>query len=222
MNARPPLRGLYAIADTATLGGREPGRVMAAAMAGGARLVQYRDKSADDARRHREASALVSLGRAHGVPVLINDDLALALAVGADGVHLGADDADPAMARESLGADTIIGVSCYDELARARAAAHAGADYLAFGRMFASTTKPGGPRPAPGVLHSARRETGLAICAIGGITTANAPMAIAAGADLVAVIGDLLLAADVRARAAAFAELFEGPDADQLDTGQGS
>lgn len=215
MSRRLPRPGLYAIADTATLAasGRDLTTIMDAAMAGGARLVQYRDKTTEHARRKREAAELVRLGRAHGVPVLINDDLALALAVAADGVHLGADDPDPAGARAQLGGDAIIGVSCYDQLARARAAAAAGADYIAFGRMFPSTTKPGGPQPQPGLLQTARRETGLAICGIGGITTANAAAVVAAGADYIAVIGDLLLAADVYRQAATFTALFGRADA---------
>ncbi len=215
MSARLPRGGLYAIADTATLAahGRELATVMGAAMAGGARLVQYRDKTTDHARREREAAELVGLGRAHGVPVLINDDPELALAVAADGVHLGADDADPDGVREQLGVGAIIGVSCYDQLARARAAAETGADYVAFGRMFPSATKPGGPRPQAGLLRAARRETGLPVCAIGGITTANVETVVAAGADFVAVIGDLLLAADVYHQAATFAALFERVDA---------
>lgn len=206
------LRGLYAIADTATLAGDDPVAAVEAAIDGGAVLVQYRDKGRGRRRRLAEAAALVQLGRRRGVPVLINDDVALAADCGADGVHLGADDDDIPGARHRLGSRAIIGASCYDDIERARQAAAAGADYLAFGRMFPSATKPGGPRPLPGLLGAARAQTGLPICAIGGITTANAAGVIAAGADLLAVIGDLFGASDIHARAAEYARLFETRD----------
>lgn len=206
MTAR--LRGLYAIADTATLAGRDLEAAVAAAISGGAALVQYRDKGGDAQRRLREARNLVRITAAQGVPLLINDDVELARASGAAGVHLGADDGDAATARAVLGANALIGISCYDELDRALAAARAGADYVAFGRMYPSRTKPGGPRPRPGLLAAARARTGLPVCGIGGITLANAPEVIAARADLLAVIGDLFEADDIGARAAAYARLF--------------
>lgn len=206
--ARPGLRGLYAIADRDTLPGASFRDALEAALAGGARLIQYRDKSADRARREREARAVVAACRRAGARAIVNDDVDLALAVGADGVHLGADDADPAAVREHIGRHRLVGVSCYDRLELAHAARAAGADYVAFGRMYPSTTKPGGPRPALELLGRARRETGLAVCAIGGITAERAPELIAAGADLLAVIGDLFDRADVRARARAYADAF--------------
>lgn len=201
-------RGLYPIVDTAVLAERDPVEAARAALAGGAVMLQYRDKSADGERRLREARGLVALAADFDVPVLINDDPDLATASGAAGVHVGADDAAPGAARSKLGPDARIGVSCYDDLARAHSAAVAGADYIAFGRMFLSATKPGGPRPPLSLLGQARTETGLAVCAIGGITVANAPQVIAAGADLIAVIGDLWDAADITERAAAYTRLF--------------
>lgn len=204
--------GLYAIVDTAALAGRDPVAAAAAAVAGGAVMLQYRDKGDDHLRRLREATALVAVGQAHGVPVLVNDAVDLALASGAAGVHVGGDDTPAREARRRLGPDALIGVSCYDDLERARTAAADGADYVAFGRVFPSATKPSGPRPDLAVLTRARAATGLAVCAIGGITVDNAARAIAAGADLVAVIGDLWQADDITARARAYARLFDGDE----------
>jgi thiamine-phosphate pyrophosphorylase len=128
------------------------------------------------------------------VPLIINDDLALALAIGADGVHLGRDDGDPAEARRALGPGRILGVSCYDEWARAEAGAAAGVDYLAFGAVYPSPTKPHAPRAGLELLARAKRELGLPVAAIGGITLDNAPPLIAAGASLLAVISDVFSA----------------------------
>jgi len=204
------LRGLYAIADRATLAEREPAAAVEAALAGGAALVQYRDKGPDTAgRRRREAAAIVALCQRHGVPAVINDDVDLAVATGADGVHLGADDADPARARARLGVHAIIGASCYADRGRALRAAAAGVDYVALGRVRPSRTKPGGPHAPLALLGEVRAATRLPVCAIGGITLADAEGIIAAGADMLAVIGDLFTAADIRARAAAYAALFE-------------
>ncbi len=201
------LNGLYAItpedADTARLATR-----VRAALAGGARLVQYRNKSASAALRREQALALLAACRAASVPLIINDDLALAAAIDADGVHLGRDDGDVGAARAVLGAGKLVGVSCYDEFARAAQALGAGADYVAFGSVFPSATKPGAVRAPLALLTRARRELTVPVAAIGGITLDNAGQAIAAGASLLAVITDLFLAPDVAARAAAYARLF--------------
>ena len=206
---RPPLRGLYAIADRETIGGERFGEAVEAALRGGAVMVQYRDKGTDPARRLREAHSLVRACRRFGARSIINDDPALAAEAGADGVHIGAGDGDPIAVREHLGPHAIIGVSCYDRLDLATQASAAGADYVAFGRMYPSTTKPGGPHPDFGLLARAREATGLPICAIGGITANRASELIAAGADLLAVIGDLFDRTDTAARAAEYATLFE-------------
>lgn len=174
-------------------------------------LVQYRNKLADAAARRDQATRLLALCRAAGVPLIINDDLALALAVGADGVHLGRDDGDPAEARRALGPGPILGVSCYDEWPRAEAGAAAGVDYLAFGAVYPSPTKPHAPRASFELLARAKRDLGLPVAAIGGITLDNAPPLIAAGASLLAVISDVFSAPDPAARAAAYAGLFPGP-----------
>lgn len=197
-------RGLYAVSPgpRADLVAR-----CAAALDGGATALQYRDKSRDAARRFAEASALAVLCTGHRVPLIINDDVELALRVGAAGVHLGEDDTALADARAALGGDAIIGVSCYDSLERARRFAAAGADYLAFGAFFPSPTKPHARRATLDLLRQAR-PLGLPLVAIGGITADNAPALVAAGADGVAVISALFDAADVRAEARRFASLF--------------
>ncbi len=202
------LRGLYAITP-AQLRGDALLAAVEEALAGGARVVQYRDKSRDRQRRREEAAALAALCRRHGALFLVNDDPELALACGAGGVHLGRDDPDPARARALLGPEAVIGVSCYNEWPRARAAAAAGADYLAFGAFHPSPTKPRAVRAGPELLRRARRELGLPLVAIGGITVENAQPLIEAGADMVAVIQGLFSRPDVRAAARRFSALFE-------------
>jgi thiamine-phosphate pyrophosphorylase len=198
--------GLYALTpdepDTARLVAK-----VRAAIAGGAAAVQYRNKPADPARRADQVRALLAVCRPAGVPLVINDDLELALAADAAGVHLGRDDGDLAGARRRLGPARLLGASCYDRLELAERAVAAGADYVAFGSMFASPTKPGAAR-APLALLGAAARLGRPVVAIGGITLENAPAAIAAGADALAVITALFDAADVAARARAFSALF--------------
>lgn len=201
------LRGLYAITDSHLLAGRLLPAVEAA-LTGGAAIVQYRDKSGDTARRLDEARALRRACRQRGVPLLINDDVELALAAGADGVHLGRGDAALQAARARLGPDAIIGATCHDSLAFAEEAWRNGASYLAFGAMYPSATKPGASAATSGTLAAARRF-GLPVVAIGGITADNAGPVIAAGADCVAVISDLWTATDITARARAISDLFE-------------
>jgi thiamine-phosphate pyrophosphorylase len=178
------------------------------ALAGGARIVQYRNKGADHATRREEAGILQQLCRAAGALLIVNDDLELAAAVGADGVHLGRNDADPQEARRRLGRHAVIGVSCYDQLARARAAQALGADYAAFGRFFPSRTKPAAVQAHPRLLRRARRELALPLVAIGGITAENGGPLIAAGAHMLAVVEGVFCAGDVRAAARAMTELF--------------
>ena len=203
-----PISGLYAVTpdlvDTALLESK-----VEAVLAAGARLLQYRNKLADDHMRREQAEALRKLCRRHGAAFIINDDVALAAALDADGVHVGVDDMALAVARELLGRGKIIGVSCYDDLARARAAASHGADYLAFGSFFASSVKPGAVR-APLALLPAARPLGLPVVAIGGITLDNAGELIAAGADAVAVISALFAAPDPATATRKFRQLFQG------------
>ena len=191
------MRGLYAITPEG------PGLVdkVSAAFDGGIALLQYRRKQGS----LEEAREVARLCREHAVPLIVNDDVELALALDAEGAHLGRDDGDISLARRKL-QGRILGVSCYDQLPLARAALAAGADYVAFGSVFASPTKPGAVR-AP--LSLFKNDLGVPLCAIGGITLTNAPQAIAAGADLLAVISDLFDAPDIAARARAYGKLVQ-------------
>ncbi|MDZ7595722.1 MAG: thiamine phosphate synthase [Thiobacillus sp.] len=180
-----------------------------AALAGGVAAVQYRDKSDDVARRHEQASELVALCRPFGVPLIVNDDLRLADLCDADGVHLGRDDASLREARIILGKDKIIGASCYQSLELALAAQAAGADYVAFGSFFASPTKPAAGRASLDLLRDAAPLIHLPLVAIGGITLANAPQLLDAGADSLAVLSALFDTPNIRASARALNQLFE-------------
>lgn len=203
-----PARGLYAIADTATIGSDLVSAVTAA-IAGGAVLIQYRDKTADGERRHRDAAQLAQTCRDRGIALIINDDVELAAATGADGVHLGADDTAIREARARLPGGAIIGVSCYDSLARAQQAARQGADYVAFGSVYPSPTKPGAVRAPVEILSAAQRQLSLPIVAIGGITPDNARGLIEAGADLLAVINGVFGAGDIADAARRYARCFD-------------
>lgn len=207
MNPRWPRRGLYAITpdehDTRRLLER-----VAGVLDGGARVLQYRNKTATGALRREQAAALLTLCHARGVPLIVNDDWALARDVGADGAHLGRDDGDVARARAALGADAVLGVSCYDRAERAVDAAAAGADYVAFGAFFPSLTKPLAARAQPSLLHGAAALPVLRV-AIGGITPDNARALVDAGADLIAVISGVFDAADPAAAARAYTRAFD-------------
>ncbi|GAB4183440.1 MAG: thiamine phosphate synthase [Wenzhouxiangellaceae bacterium] len=207
-NTRPRWqRGLYAItAQTDSVSALR--NDVAAALAGGAVLVQYRDKSHNRKLRLQQASALAEICHAAQVPLLINDDIDLCLAVQAAGVHLGKDDAELAQARHRLGDQAIIGASCYADMQRAATAAAAGADYLAFGSFFPSLSKPAAPPCPPSLLKQARSWQ-LPVVAIGGINTENGSALIHHGADLLAVISDLFGAADIAAQAARYRKLFQ-------------
>jgi thiamine-phosphate pyrophosphorylase len=178
------------------------------AIAGGARIVQYREKGRDLAKRVREAGELLLVCRTGGVPLIINDDLALAEAIGADGVHLGRDDADPREARTRLGPAAIVGVSCYNDLERAEWAQRVGADYVAFGRFYPSATKPLAVNASLELLRTARGELTLPLVAIGGITSENGGSLIAAGADMLAVVNGVFGQPDIHAAALDFNRLF--------------
>jgi len=204
---RAPLRGLYAItpeeADTGKLV-----RMVRACLDGGAALVQYRAKALPAAVRVEQATRLVDLCRPRHVPLIVNDDVELALAANADGVHLGREDGEVAQARAAIGRG-LLGVSCYDQPERARIAAQAGADYVAIGSVFTSATKPGAVRAPLALIGEARRAGGLPVAAIGGITAANAALAIEAGADMVAVISAVFDAASIEDAASAIARAFD-------------
>lgn len=179
-----------------------------AALAGGAAAVQYRDKSDNVARRHEQACELVSLCRRFGVPLIVNDDLRLADLADADGVHLGREDGSLREARIILGRGKFIGASCYQSLDLALAAQAAGADYVAFGSFFPSPTKPTAARADTALLRAATPIIHVPLVAIGGIAPENAPQLLDAGADSLAVLSTLFDAADVRAAAHTFNQLF--------------
>jgi thiamine-phosphate pyrophosphorylase len=198
------MRGLYAItpdiADTESLA-----RKVEQALKAGVVMLQYRNKMISKDKRLLQAKELAPLARGYGVPFIVNDDVEIALVVGANGVHLGKDDGDLALARSKL-PGKILGASCYDSLDNARAAIRAGADYIAFGSVFPSPTKPEAVR-AP--LSLFKNDLGVPLCAIGGVTLDNAPTLIAAGASLLAVLSDLFDAPDIGERAAAYRKLFQ-------------
>ena len=205
--------GLYAITPDG-LDEIELARRVESALRGGAKLLQYRDKKGDSARRLHVARKLRQLCTKFEALLIINDDVSLATAVDADGVHLGTDDGDLKKARTVLGPQKILGASCYGNFDLARAARDAGADYVAFGTVFASPTKPHAVRAELSLFARCHHELSLPACAIGGITTNNAPHVIAAGADMVAVITDLFDAPDIEARARTFQSFFEGRSRD--------
>lgn len=201
------LRGLYAV----TPDGGETGQLLAqveSALNGGCRIVQYRDKLSVPAERVRRARALRDLTRRFAASFLINDDLALAMLVDADGVHLGREDGHLVAARAILGPGKVLGASCYADFAAAEAAQRAGADYVAFGAVYPSPTKPQAATAPADLFSSAKAQLHVPCCAIGGITLANAPPLIAAGADMLAVISDLFGAPEIAGRAAAYQQLF--------------
>ena len=179
------------------------------AVQGGVRILQYRDKGPDPSRRAWEVTDLVNLCHTLGVPLIVNDDVALAHQTGAGGVHLGRDDPGVAQAREILGEQAIIGVSCYNRLEQAIEAQQAGADYVAFGRFFPSVTKPDAVRAGAGLLREASRRLSIPIIAIGGITPENGASLIEAGADALAVVHGVFGQDDITAAAARYAALFE-------------
>ncbi len=204
-----PKRGLYAITEAPANPQLTLVSATAAAIRGGAAMVQYRDKTADTARRRDEAVSLLRLCRAEGVPLLINDDVGLAAEIRADGVHLGKDDSELAPARRRLGHDAIIGYSCYNSLERAVEAQRTGADYVAFGRFFPSQTKPHAVQATTALLQQARKQVDLPIVAIGGITAENGAELLRAGATLLAVINGLYGKTDPEAAARAYGQVFE-------------
>jgi len=199
---------LYAITDSQLLPGDKLFAGVADALKGGCKLVQYRDKSADTARRQLEAKTLLGLCNQYQAQLIINDDIALAKDIGAHGVHLGQDDLSPVAARIILGNQAIIGVTCHDSLELADKAIKDSANYIAFGRFFPSSTKPDA-RPAPlSLISEARAQFGKTpIVVIGGITLDNGKQLLAAGADMLAVCHSLFAANDIAAQAKKFIEL---------------
>lgn len=184
----PAIHGLYAITDPALIPDRQLLPAAEAALRGGARLLQYRDKTATPAQRRHRASQLQTLCRQYGALFLVNDDPALAAEIEADGVHIGQSDGGIARARQRLGPDKIIGVTCHGDLTLAEQAAEAGADYVAFGRFFPSRTKPQAPPADSAILQQARKQLAIPLVAIGGIDAENGGRLLEQGADALAVI----------------------------------
>lgn len=207
MNPRWPRRGLYAITPDDPDTGRLLTRVETVLQAGAAWL-QYRNKAANDDLRAEQAMALQPLCRNYGVPLIINDDWALAAAIDAAGAHLGEDDGELALARHELGEDALLGASCYDDPRLARRAVAAGANYVAFGAFFPSPTKPNARRATLELLHDST-ALGVPRVAIGGITPDNARPLVTAGADLLAVISGVFDAPDPAAAVRAYLSCFE-------------
>jgi len=210
------LRGLYAITPERE---DDDGLVtlVLQAIAGGATLVQYRAKRLGPVARTRQAHCLARACRDRGVIFIVNDDGVLARECGADGVHLGATDGNPRALREAW-PGAILGVSCYDRPVLARAAAEAGADYVGIGSLFASRVKPGAVHAPLERLAQARAASGLPVAAIGGITPDNAALAVAAGADMIAVISALFDAPDVAQAARALSRPFDPEDSTHVRT----
>ena len=201
------IQGLYAItpdtADTKLLLAK-----VEAALQGGINILQYRNKLAGYTLQTQQARALLPLCRQYHVPLIINDSVKLCLELDADGVHLGADDGNLAEVRAALGADKILGASCYNRFDLALHAQQAGADYVAFGACFASSTKPNAPVADLALFTQARAQLRISSVAIGGITTENANQVIQAGANAIAVINALFAAEDIKDKAQQFAQLF--------------
>ena len=201
MAARARLKGLYLIAGS--------GLDVATArswLSPGVALVQYRNKTADRHTRLKEATRLCRLCKERGVALVVNDDAELAIAVGADGVHLGKTDLRVSRARALFGRKLIVGASCYNSIDRALSAQHDGADYVAFGALFASRTKPEATGITLAQLTAYKQRLAIPVCAIGGVTLGNLGLALNTGADLVAVHAAIAHAADPRAAVQRFIE----------------
>ncbi len=182
------LHGLYVITDAYLTPSHSLINKVHQTIMGGAQIVQYRDKGRDCQKRRQEIDKLLGLCRNHGVTLIVNDDIELARLTGADGVHVGKEDVDPRVARNRLGENALIGVSCYNDFGKAIDAQKAGADYVAFGSFFSSPTKPNAVKADLSLLAQAKEKLNISVCAIGGITATNAKRIIDAGADMIAVI----------------------------------
>jgi thiamine-phosphate pyrophosphorylase len=202
------LHGLYAITDQNLIPGNEFAQRVEAALRGGARILQYRDKSSETQKRLSQARCCRRLCRQYDATFIMNDDIDLCLAVEADGIHLGRHDNAIMDARKQLGDDAIIGISCYNDIDRAIDAQQAGADYVAFGTMFSSVTKPNAVIAGPDIIPAAKQHVRLPVCTIGGIETGNAGTLIEKGADMIAVISSLFAADDIEKTAQRLAENF--------------
>jgi thiamine-phosphate pyrophosphorylase len=207
LNFQRPISGLYAVTPDISDTDELP-RCARLALQGGARVLQYRNKTAGAALRLQQAQALRQLTREFNTTFVVNDDAELAAQVDADGVHLGGEDGSVAAARALLGKTRIIGVSCYNRASLAFEAVRQGADYIAFGAFFSSSVKPEAAKADLALLHAMRQQLAVPIVAIGGITQQNGAALVAAGADALAVISALWNAPDIEVAAQGFSTLF--------------
>jgi thiamine-phosphate pyrophosphorylase len=201
------ISGLYAITPDETNTDVLLGKVEAA-LQGGVSVLQYRNKLASHKLQTQQARAILPICRQYRVPFIINDSVKLCMKLDADGVHIGADDGNIAEVRARMGLDKIIGASCYNRFDLALQAQHSGADYVAFGACFASSTKPTAPVASLDLFKQAQAQLNIPAVAIGGITLENASLAIEAGASLIAVINAIFNASDVKFAAQQFSQLF--------------
>lgn len=203
------LRGLYAITDENLIPESAFTATIEQALSGGTAIIQYRDKSGIETKRLQQASALRSLCNEYRASLIINDDIALAKAVAADGVHLGENDISIEQARLILGNNAIIGISCYNQLQLGARAQAAGADYVAFGAVFTSPTKPHARSASCELISEAKSQLDIPVCAIGGIDKSNVESVIEAGADMTALISGLFTEPDIRLTAEHISRLFD-------------
>lgn len=203
------LRGLYAITDEHLIPESAFAATIEQALSGGTSIIQYRDKSGSETKRLEQASVLRSLCNEYRASLIINDDIALAKAVAADGVHLGEDDLSVEQARLILGNEAIIGISCYNQLQLGTHAQTAGADYVAFGAVFTSPTKPHARSASCELISEAKSQLDIPVCAIGGIDKSNVENVIEAGADMTALISGLFTEPDIRLTAEHISRLFD-------------
>ena len=201
------INGLYAITPD-TDNNQRLISIVDTALDGGIDILQYRNKSTDKTLRLQQARELLLRCRAYSVPLIINDDVELAIQIGADGVHLGASDGNLPEAREKLGPSMLIGATCYNQLELARQAIANGADYVAFGSMFSSATKPAAVKAPLNLLSDAKTVLACPVVAIGGIRLDNSAQIASAGADAAAIISELFDADDIAEQAIRLRQAF--------------
>lgn len=204
------LRGLYVISDANLIAESTFSQTIECALLGGAKIIQYRDKSNNTEKRRRQTQEIKLLCETYDAVFIINDDIELAKEVNANGVHLGSNDADYATARTILGDNKIIGISCYNQFELAQQAQQQGADYIALGRFFSSSTKPNAAAAPIELLTHAKQKLNIPVCAIGGITVNNSAELIAAGVDMLAVINAVFSSNEVQSTCQKFSSFFEG------------
>jgi len=208
MYTKNNLNGLYAITDQHLITEEDFSKSVEAALQGGTRVIQYRDKSDNQNKRQQQASLLRALCHQYHAICIINDDIELAKAVNAHGVHLGKNDLSLRHARQVLGENAIIGVSCYNDLDRAIAAENYNASYVAFGAIFSSSTKPDAKVAGLEIIAQAKQQLSIPVCTIGGITQENIQQVIQQGADMAAVISGIFSADDIKQSTTTLSEYF--------------